>query len=161
MKKQDFRFLQKVMVFDNGGKTADRYTVIFTDGSYVASSENPSSPYGIYTHGDSGGIVCVKFPQDDYGFQHSILKQDISAINRLNKHLGKYKTINAMKRLPKQVLDCIRHDILIDEVCERVSNAFIQEPRPKLTKTYLSLVVGLSEAEIAIAEAYCPFINLQ
>lgn len=160
MKKQDFRFLQKVMIFDNLGKTADRYTVIFTDGSFVSSSANPSSPYGVYTHGSSEEIVCIKFPQDDYGFRHSTLKQDIVAINRLNKHLGKYKTVTSMKRLPKQVLDCIRHDILIDEVCERVSNAFIQEPRAKLTKTYLSLVVGLSEAEIAIAEAYCPFVNL-
>lgn len=34
-------------ITDNGGATADRYTVYFADGSCLAMSENPSSPGGI------------------------------------------------------------------------------------------------------------------
>jgi hypothetical protein len=33
-------------IFDNGGKTFDRYTVIFDDGSALGLSHNPDSPLG-------------------------------------------------------------------------------------------------------------------
>lgn len=33
-------------IVDNGGATADRYTVAFSDGDYLALSENPSAPWG-------------------------------------------------------------------------------------------------------------------
>ncbi len=48
--------------YDNGGETADRYTVVFTKpmkGShgeffvYVGMSRDPYSPQGVGTHGDS------------------------------------------------------------------------------------------------------------
>jgi hypothetical protein len=37
-------------IFDNAGKTADRYTVIFSDGDMIASSTEPFSPHGIGQH---------------------------------------------------------------------------------------------------------------
>jgi len=33
-------------IYDNGGKTFDRYTVIFSDGSALGLSHNPDSPQG-------------------------------------------------------------------------------------------------------------------
>lgn len=44
-------------VYDNGGKTADRYTVVFAKtgkGFYVGFNETPFHPaFGIYQHGES------------------------------------------------------------------------------------------------------------
>lgn len=34
-------------IVDNGGSSADRYTVVFCDGSYLALSANPSHPQGV------------------------------------------------------------------------------------------------------------------
>lgn len=42
-------------ITDNGGATADRYTVAFSDGSYLSLSSNPSSPMGISEWGESIG----------------------------------------------------------------------------------------------------------
>lgn len=39
----------KIIVFDNGGKTADRYTLILPDGDVYGCSENPYHPQGIGT----------------------------------------------------------------------------------------------------------------
>ena len=39
-------------VFDNGGKTIDRYTVVFNDGDYVGMSESPFHPQGFCQHGE-------------------------------------------------------------------------------------------------------------
>jgi hypothetical protein len=41
---------QQVRVFDNGGETFDRYTIIFPDGWIVGSSENPNHPQGFWQH---------------------------------------------------------------------------------------------------------------
>lgn len=43
----------KVKVFDNGGKTFDRYTVIYNaEGDYVAMSADPFHPQGFGQHGE-------------------------------------------------------------------------------------------------------------
>jgi len=34
-------------VYDNGGKTADRYTVVFSDGSMYAMSRDANMPNGV------------------------------------------------------------------------------------------------------------------
>ncbi|USM11451.1 hypothetical protein vBCbaSRXM_6 [Citromicrobium phage vB_CbaS-RXM] len=39
-------------VTDNGGETADRFTIVFTDGDYFNSSCNPTAPQGVGMHGD-------------------------------------------------------------------------------------------------------------
>ena len=49
----------------------------------------------------------IDFGGADGKAAHTTDKDEIKAINEANKHLGKYKTINAMKRLPKEVLDNI------------------------------------------------------
>jgi hypothetical protein len=53
-----------IRVYDNGGKTADRYTVVFTgnykgrDGcDYIGMSENPFHPQGFGQHGWSQDII--------------------------------------------------------------------------------------------------------
>lgn len=37
-------------VYDNGGKTADRYTVVFSDGSMYAMSADANMPNGVCMH---------------------------------------------------------------------------------------------------------------
>lgn len=39
-----------IIVFDNGGKTADRYTLILPDGEVHGCSENPYHPQGVGTY---------------------------------------------------------------------------------------------------------------
>lgn len=39
-------------IVDNGGASADRYTVVFSDGSYLALSGNPSHPQGFSQWGE-------------------------------------------------------------------------------------------------------------
>ena len=46
--KKDFEFLDWVIVFDNFGKTIDRYTIIFKDGISAGSSARPNSPTGFW-----------------------------------------------------------------------------------------------------------------
>lgn len=46
---------KKLRVWDNGGETADRYTVTHPDwnvGDYITMSAEPYSPQGIYLHGN-------------------------------------------------------------------------------------------------------------
>jgi hypothetical protein len=40
-------------IVDNGGSTADRYTVVFSDGSYLGMSSNPTHPQGVSMAGES------------------------------------------------------------------------------------------------------------
>jgi hypothetical protein len=55
-----------IRVYDNGGETADRYTVVFTgrythktNGShfYLGMSTNPFHPQGIGMHGESSTLI--------------------------------------------------------------------------------------------------------
>lgn len=57
-----------VRIYDNGGKTADRYTVVFTGNYkkhrnytstylYLSSSEDPFHPQGVGQHGDSTRMI--------------------------------------------------------------------------------------------------------
>lgn len=39
-------------ILDNGGETVDRYTVAFSDGSYLGLSDNPSHPMGFSQWGE-------------------------------------------------------------------------------------------------------------
>jgi len=39
-------------IVDNGGSSADRYTVVFSDGSYLALSGSPSSAHGVSLSGE-------------------------------------------------------------------------------------------------------------
>ncbi len=160
MKKQNFDFLKKVVVFDNGGKTSDRYTIIFLDGTYAGSSQSPCSANGFYQHGDR--IQWKRLDEDDdiYGrFRHLTDKQEIKEYNKANKHLGKYKTLNAMKRLPKQVLDCIRHDVDITEVCDAIANEYYCRPRPRITEAFLREELGFGDKEIMLAQHYSGLIE--
>jgi len=40
-------------IYDNEGRTFDRYTVIFTDGSALGLSSNPDSPQGFSQWGEA------------------------------------------------------------------------------------------------------------
>jgi hypothetical protein len=42
-------------IFDNGGQTFDRYTVIFSDGEMIGASEHPFSPAGFGQH--TGNLI--------------------------------------------------------------------------------------------------------
>lgn len=83
-------------VYDNGGKTADRYTVVFTGRyrryvsgtqQYLGMSENPYHPQGIGMHGES--------------------RQDIDRPSY--KHLGKKIDFD---RLPPDCQRCALDDAL-------------------------------------------------
>ena len=121
-KKKDFSFLKKVIVFDNGGKTKDRYTIIFQNGCFAGSSAYPFDyQTGYYEYGSWEQVhfkLLEKAP--DGSPIHLTKKDDIKSYNKANKHLGKYKTFNAMKRLPKQVLSCIERDIDYDNDCSKI-----------------------------------------
>jgi hypothetical protein len=54
----------KVYVFDNGGKTCDRYTIIREDGDVYAASDNPFNPIGI---GMSCGNIGYDYYQKSFG----------------------------------------------------------------------------------------------
>lgn len=157
MKKQDFNFLKKVVVFDNGGKTLDRYTIIFLDGSYAGSSQRPCNANGFYLHGDR--IQWKRLDTVDQEFMHLTDKEEIKEYNKDHKHLGKYKTFNAMKRLPKQVLDCIKHDVEVTDVCDAIANEYYCQPRPRITEAFLRKELGFGDKEIIIAQNYSGLIE--
>ena len=53
-----------VRCYDNGGKSFDRYTIVFTGNFkgrdcclYLSASENPFHPQGFGQHGDSNTII--------------------------------------------------------------------------------------------------------
>lgn len=65
-----------VRVYDNGGETFDRYTVLFTGRyagrpvgrtEYVGMSENPCHPQGFGQHGETEGV-----PDAPHGFAPAI-----------------------------------------------------------------------------------------
>lgn len=155
--KKDFSFLNKVIVFDNRGKTLDRYTIIFQDGSYAGSSKCPKSPTGFYQHGEN--IYYKPLDFDDGERCHLTDKEEIKAYNKVNKHLGKYKTINAMKRLPKQVLDCIKEDVEVISVCEAIANEYYRSPRQEITEDFLRNELGFGDKQVQIAKNYCGLIE--
>lgn len=157
MKKQDFDFLKKVVIFDNGGKTSDRYTIIFLDGSYAGSSRMPCSPNGFYQHGDR--IQWERLDTVDQEFSHLTDKEEIKGYNRVHKGLGKYKTLNAMKRLSKQVLDCIKHDVEVTDVCEAIATEYYCQPRPRITEAFLREELGFGDKEIMLAQNYSGLIE--
>jgi hypothetical protein len=149
--------LKKVVVFDNGGETSDRYTIIFLDGSYAGSSRTPCSPNGFYQHGE--GVVWTRLDTIDQEFCHLTDKWRIQKYNKDNRHLGKYKTFNAMKRLPKQVLECIRHDVDITDVCDAIATEYYCQPRPRITEAFLREELGFGDKEIMLAQNYSGLIE--
>jgi len=56
---------KNVRVYDNGGESFDRYTVVFTGNykgrngicNYLAMSEHPTHPQGFGQHGDSPQVI--------------------------------------------------------------------------------------------------------
>jgi len=58
--------MENINIWDNGGKTLDRYTVVFPDQSYVGISEDPYHPCGFFQHGD-GLKYFVKQPKTFQG----------------------------------------------------------------------------------------------
>lgn len=90
-----------VRVYDNGGETMDRYTIVFTSkrgGFYVAASANPQ---GIYTHADG---------RPDAGLTHDgkrFLRPP--AVGRRN-HLG--------RRIPVTQLPSSLQYEIVKEYCE-------------------------------------------
>ena len=44
-------------IYDNGGETFDRYSVIFTNGCFLGMSHNPRSPQGFSQWSDENGYV--------------------------------------------------------------------------------------------------------
>jgi len=55
---------RNIRVYDNGGKTFDRYTVVFTGNykgrngcDYLGMSENPFSPLGVGQHGSDKSVI--------------------------------------------------------------------------------------------------------
>lgn len=94
--KNNVRVPRWIRVYDNGGETADRYTIVFTgrycklvgeEYLYVTSSSNPINPQGVYLHGSSKNPIDT--PR--YG------------------HLGKRITF---LDLPSDVQSCVRFDYL-------------------------------------------------
>lgn len=58
----------EIKVFDNGGKTLDRYTIVnFSRGDVLTASENPSEPNGVgqYSHNILPEINAGKIPVFD------------------------------------------------------------------------------------------------
>jgi hypothetical protein len=94
-RKNNLRTPRYVRCYDNGGKTADRYTIVFTgrylrltggEYFYVGANGNPHHPaHGFYQHGSSRTQIDVP----SY------------------RHLGKKITFSS---LPKEVQDCIVED---------------------------------------------------
>jgi hypothetical protein len=77
-----------IRCYDNGGKTFDRYTVVFTRGKrvYLGMSAHPSHPQGFGQHGEwSKGESSIDWPT--YG------------------HLGKKI---AFEQLPEECQKCVR-----------------------------------------------------
>jgi hypothetical protein len=66
---------KEIMIFDNGGETWDRYTVIYTGpyihltggaALYVGMSSNPFNPQGFGQHGELGRIYITHAELPDY-----------------------------------------------------------------------------------------------
>jgi hypothetical protein len=77
---------KKIRCYDNGGESADRYTIIFsgnyrknTDGVfwYIGCSENPFSPIGVGSVGESN----TQIDTPSYGHLGKKVKYDTLPIN--------------------------------------------------------------------------------
>ena len=76
-------------IYDNGGKSFDRYSIVFKNGDLVGMSMNPKSPQGFNQF--SGNIK-------EWGLK------DLS-------HLGKKVDFSDLEKLPEQVLEAIEDRI--------------------------------------------------
>jgi hypothetical protein len=96
-----------VRCYDNGGETADRYTVVFTGNyrkvremdefAHIGMSENPYAPQGVGQHGFSQQQIDV----NKWGYA--------PAIGRKN-HLGRRIHFNS---LPEKCKDLVMNDYKI------------------------------------------------
>jgi hypothetical protein len=87
-----------IRVYDNGGKTADRYTVVFTGNYrrktnlgflYVGMSENPFHPLGVGQHGDSNTPI----DRPRYGHLGKMIKFDMLPEDCKNLVVSDYKDL--------------------------------------------------------------------
>lgn len=80
----------KTAIFDNGGRSLDRYTFINKDGDIFGSSKDPFHPHGF-------GQFCGNVTDPSWGYKNTedYIKEAIE-----NKHLG--EIIN-FKDLPEDV----------------------------------------------------------
>lgn len=65
----------------NKGKTLDRYSVFFWDGSCLTLSSNPDSPQGVSMWGDTFGINDSHFEEAAENKNHIIPGTDEQMIN--------------------------------------------------------------------------------
>ncbi len=65
----------------NHGKTLDRYTVYFFDGSCLTLSSNPDSPQGVSMMGEFFGINDSHFEEASESKNHKIPGTDETMIN--------------------------------------------------------------------------------
>ena len=65
----------------NKGRTLDRYTVYFYDGSCLTLSSNPDSPQGVSMWGDTFGINDSHFEEAAESKNHIIPGTDETLIN--------------------------------------------------------------------------------
>lgn len=72
----------KATIFDNGGKTFDRYTIILSDGEIFSASDNPFHPQGV-------GANCGNIAYNYYlqtvgaGYLSRIEREDKKHYNKL------------------------------------------------------------------------------
>jgi hypothetical protein len=98
-KKQDYNFLDNVIIFENK-KFLDSLTIAFKNGDVVGS------------FGSNLDYSCGDVYYTDVYFGEDIKdKEELKKINKANKHLGKYKTKNAAKRLSKNLLTRIQERV--------------------------------------------------
>jgi hypothetical protein len=76
-------------IIDNGGETADRFTVITCDGDYFHASTNPTHPQGVGMWGEGGDIVGYADSQVQSGEARDLRWID----------------------LPEKVRDCVFHGL--------------------------------------------------
>lgn len=100
-------------VFDNEGKTYDRYTIILSDGEVYGANENPFHPLGF---GQYSGNVCDRM-NTTYGYgwrkhfdEKKILKHELA--NYLNEARGDSswlgKEVKDLTTLPEPVQQYIQ-----------------------------------------------------
>lgn len=94
-------------VFDNGGETLDRYTIIFDNGDMIGASEDPTHPLGF---GQYCGNVVDNYMNNSFGYSwrkhvdvestvKRVLSEQIAAF-KSEGHIGKQVFL---KDLPEAV----------------------------------------------------------
>lgn len=151
--KKDYSFLNKVIILDNRGQTRDRYTIFFQDGDVVFANANCNHPsHGIYLrHGTKFMPEIIDFSGSDGDATHTTDKDDIKAINEANKNIGSYLTINAMKRLSKELLGQIEQEV---EIIEAIAMAERDWEEYQLSGKAENLFSG-NEAIVTPFENWC------